>query len=116
MKTDAKVVIYCATCPARIGLYYSHESLASRTLADDIKHDATISSDWHFRDGLFYCDSCGDGLENTRDEQAKSPQQQNTEAWRRGSYADITRKRLAAYEDSIPYASAIRENLFIKER
>lgn len=90
MKTDSKVVIYCTTCTSRIGLYYSHESLSSRTLADDIKHDAAISSDWHFMDGLFYCDACGEAQENTRD--------------------DLAAQGIAELE-MVPYASAIRANL-----
>lgn len=70
MKTTSKLTITCATCTATLDLYYAHESLTEKTLAYDIKHDATMSSDWHFRDGLFYCESCGESLENERDEKA----------------------------------------------
>ena len=70
MKRDSIVRIYCATCHESLELCYSHGSLSAKTLADDIKHDATVSSDWHLRDGLFYCDKCGDSQENTRDDRA----------------------------------------------
>lgn len=90
MKTDALITITCATCPETLEMFYSHESLTDRTLADDIKHDATISSDWHFRDGLFYCDDCGEEQENTRDDRAAQ------------GIADL---------EMVPYASAVRDCL-----
>lgn len=79
--------------------------------------DATLVGDWYYGlpdNGGHLCTDCWNSHDNAREEQAKSPQQQNTEAWRRElrcSCADVARKRLAAHEDSIPYASAIRDNL-----
>lgn len=107
MKTDSIVRIYCATCPESLELYYSHGSLAAKTLADDIKHDATVSSDWHFRDGMFYCDTCGEAAENDR-EQAKTPMEINTDAWRRIVAAS---KNRVACERVVPYADAVRDCL-----
>lgn len=99
MLTIAKIAITCAECKETLELHYSHESLAARTLADDIKHDATISSEWHILDGgLFYCESCGEGMKNARDEQAKMAQAEDNAAWRMAGEAEI----------SIPYASAVR--------
>lgn len=102
MKTDAIVRIYCATCHESLDLCYSHGSMASRTLADDIKHDATISSDWWTKDDLFYCDGCWQTQENTRDEQAKLALAEDNDQWE---------KLTDAAESLIPYASAILDNL-----
>ena len=101
MRTDATVIIKCATCPETLNLYYSHESIGSKTLPDDIKHDATISSDWYCIEGLFYCDACGESLENDR-EQAKLAQAEDNDQWE---------KLTDSAESIIPYASAIRDNL-----
>ena len=98
MRTDATVIIKCATCPETLNLYYSHESIGSKTLPDDIKHDATISSDWYCIEGLFYCDNCAEGLEDTREEQARFAQAEN----------DLIFNN---YSPGPPYADAIREKL-----
>jgi len=61
--------------------------------------DATLVGDWYYGipgNGGHLCTDCWNSQENTRDEQ----------------------ERLARFEDGediIPYASAIRENLFIPE-
>ena len=107
MNTLATITIKCATCPETIDLCYSHESLGSKTLPDDIKHDATISSDWYCIEGLFYCDACGESLENDR-EQAKSHHEKNSENWR---IAVSAGKYCGAGKTNIPYADAIREKL-----
>lgn len=103
MKTKAIITITCAVCSETLDLYYSQENLTSDSLPEDIKHDATMASDWWTRDDIFYCDGCWQELERER-EAIKSHSDREMDGWRSRVLA---RKSI----QPIPYASAIRDNL-----
>lgn len=78
---SARLTITCATCKATLDLYYNHADLSRKDLSTYISDDATMSSDWHWREGSYYCDDCWNAQENTREEQAMQARAEDNGQW-----------------------------------